>query len=67
MKDLSPYTEHWFGDALACENYGYLGPDLDKANFGRRYYLFVKNNVKNVALEVFGEEGVKLKNIWIEQ
>jgi 4-phytase/acid phosphatase/peptide/nickel transport system substrate-binding protein len=34
--------------------------------FGRRYYLFTKNHVKNVALEVLGEEGVKLKDIWIE-
>ena len=35
--------------------------------FGRTYYLFVRNNVKNVRLNVLGEEGIQLREVWIEQ
>ncbi len=35
--------------------------------FGRKFYLFAKNNVKNVTLQVLGEEGIKLADIWIDQ
>ncbi|MDM8556334.1 ABC transporter substrate-binding protein [Desulfococcaceae bacterium HSG7] len=30
-KNITPYTEHWFGDALDCDETGYLPPDLKKA------------------------------------
>ncbi len=36
--------------------------------FGRKYYLFAKNNVKNVTLPVLGEEGnILIYDIWIDQ
>ena len=31
FKDILPYTEHWFGDALNCGDVHYPSPDLDKA------------------------------------
>jgi 4-phytase/acid phosphatase/peptide/nickel transport system substrate-binding protein len=34
--------------------------------FGRTYYLFARNNVKNVTLPVLGEEGLVLGEVWIE-
>ena len=35
--------------------------------FGRTYYLFARNNVKNVSLTVLGEEGLLLSDIWIDR
>lgn len=35
--------------------------------FGRTYYLFSRNNIKNIKLNVLGEEGLQLKEVWIEQ
>ena len=35
--------------------------------FGRTYYLFARNNIKNVSLPVLGEEGLQLADIWIDQ
>ncbi|MFC1505174.1 ABC transporter substrate-binding protein [Thermodesulfobacteriota bacterium] len=35
--------------------------------YGRNYYLFVKNNVKNVTPQVFGEEGIDLTEVWMEK
>ncbi len=35
--------------------------------FGRRYYLFAKNNVKNITLPVAGEESFNNMNVWIDQ
>lgn len=35
--------------------------------FGRTYYLFARNRVKNVALNVLGEEGLELAEIWVDQ
>ena len=35
--------------------------------FGRRYYLFAKNYVKNVTLPVLGEEGGQPANIWFDK
>ncbi len=35
--------------------------------FGRTYYLFARDNVKNVSLPVLGEEGLQLANVWIDQ
>lgn len=31
FKGITPYTEHWFGDALDCSDSAYLRPDLKKA------------------------------------
>ena len=35
--------------------------------FGRTYYIFARNNIKNVSLPVLGEEGLQLADIWIDQ
>ena len=35
--------------------------------FGRTYYLFAHNNVKNVSLPVLGEEGLQLADVWMAQ
>ncbi len=35
--------------------------------FGRTYYLFGKNRVKNVTLPVHGEEGLDLSEVWLDQ
>ena len=35
--------------------------------FGRTYYLFARNNVKNVSLPVMGEEGLQLADVWLVQ
>ena len=35
--------------------------------FGRTYYLFAHNKVKNVTLTVLGEEGLLLSDIWMNQ
>lgn len=35
--------------------------------FGRTYYLFARNNVKNVTLPVLGEEGLDFGAIWKDQ
>jgi ABC-type transport system substrate-binding protein len=35
--------------------------------FGRTYYVFARNNVKNVSLSVLGEEGVVVGDVWIEK
>jgi len=31
FKDIMPYTEHWFGDAINCGDVGYPSPDVEKA------------------------------------
>ncbi|MCP4575597.1 MAG: hypothetical protein GY846_04875 [Deltaproteobacteria bacterium] len=31
FKDIVPYTEHWFGDAVNCGDVGYPSHDLEKA------------------------------------
>jgi 4-phytase/acid phosphatase/peptide/nickel transport system substrate-binding protein len=30
-KNIMKYTENWYGDALSCDDTGYLHPDLEKA------------------------------------
>ncbi|MDM8556671.1 ABC transporter substrate-binding protein [Desulfococcaceae bacterium HSG7] len=35
--------------------------------FDRRYYLFAKNNIKNITPPVLGEEGTLLADIWIDK
>ena len=34
--------------------------------FGRTYYLFARNTIKNVTLPVLGEEGLDLSELWID-
>ncbi len=31
FKNIMPYTEHWFGDAVKCNDVGYPSPDVEKA------------------------------------
>lgn len=35
--------------------------------FGRTYYLFAKNNIKNITLPVLGEEGLNVSEVWMDQ
>ncbi len=35
--------------------------------FGRTYYLFAKNTIKNVQLPILGEEGLNLTEAWMDQ
>lgn len=35
--------------------------------FGRTYYVFARNSVKNISLPVLGEEGLLLSEVWIQK
>ncbi len=75
FKNIMPYTEHWFGDALACDTFDYPSPDLKAARaliaeYGKPVEVEYVHSATNrgheagvIMQQMFKEIGVKVNPV----
>ena len=75
FKNIMPYTEHWFGDALNCDDFNYPALDVNKAraliaDYGKPVEIEYTHTASNrgqeagmIMQQMFKEIGVKVNPV----